>query len=530
MFTLRRGHASASLSGRWRRSALSLLAIVALFGIGLVTQRAATAAPPTVVSLTFDDGNADQMNAVPILQQAGMKGTFYIISGVVGAPNYLTLANLSTIAAAGNEIGGHTVTHPDLTTVPSDEVQRQVCDSRVALSNWGFRVTSFAYPYAALNANTETVVKNCGYNSARSLGDIKSAHSDPGVSALAGTVPPADPYNLASVDEIDSTWTLAQMESVVTTAERRGGWVPFTIHHVCPGSVTNCGDGLSISSTQLTSFLTWLKTRPTTTSVKTVDQVIGGTVKPLVSGPPATTTTTLANPSLETAGTPPFPQCWFPGGYGTNTPTWTRPNTGAHTGTYSQQLDLSGYSSGDAKLLPTFDLGSCSPAIAPGRTYTLGAWYKSSAVTQFALYYRNTAGAWAYWTSSPWFAAAPTTWTQATWTTPAAPADAAGISFGLNAFANGSLTTDDYSIVPVATAASAATAATAVGPTVAAARAAADASATPAGPTVAAARKAQPPDKGHPHHRHFSKNNRGYVPGGKSLRPGQRIAVPFLPD
>ena len=50
------------------------------------------------------------------------------------------------IAGMGHEIGGHSVTHPDLTTLPSDEAKRQICDDRVNLTNWGFRVTSLAYP------------------------------------------------------------------------------------------------------------------------------------------------------------------------------------------------------------------------------------------------------------------------------------------------------------------------------------------------------------------------------------------------
>ena len=66
-------------------------------------------------------------------------------------------------------------------------------------------------------------------------------------------------------------------------------------------------------------------------------------------------------------------------------------------------------------------------------------------VTQFAVYYRNSAGTWVYWTSSPWFAAAGS-YTQAAFTTPALPAGATAISFGLNLFRNGTLVTDDYAM------------------------------------------------------------------------------------
>ena len=110
---------------------------------------------------------------------------------------------------------------------------------------------------------------------------------------------------------------------------------------------------------------------------------------------------------------------------------------------------MTGYTNGAAQLLPTFDTGGCTPAVTAGHTYQLSSWYKSTAVTQFALYYRNSTGGFTYWTSSPYFAAA-TTWTPATWVTPPLPAGATGLSAGLALFSNGTLTTDDYGIVDTA--------------------------------------------------------------------------------
>ncbi|MEU4672875.1 polysaccharide deacetylase family protein [Amycolatopsis sp. NPDC023774] len=430
--------------------AAALLWVLPALVVGSSTAGASLARPLGVV-LTFDDGNADQMSALPILQKYNMKGTFYIISGSVGAPNYLTQANLQTIKGAGHEIGGHTVSHPDLTTVPADEAKRQICNDRAALAGMGFSVTSFAYPYASVNTAVANTAKTCGYNSARGLGDLASAHGCAGCPA-AETTRPADPYQLRALDQDDNTWTLAQMQSVVTAAERNGGLLTFTFHHVCNG--TGC-DELSIDTTRLDQFLSWLNARKSVgTTVKTMNQAIGGTVKPIVTAP-ASTNTTLTNTSLEssTSGTG-FPDCYMPGGYGANTPTWTR-TTDKHTGTYAQKLDVTNYTDGDAKLLPTFDLGACTPKVSAGSTYTVGVWYKSTAITQFSLYYRNTQGFWQYWTSGPWLAAA-SNWTQATLTTPAAPAGAVGMSFGLALIANGSVTTDDYSFATGSGAAAAA--------------------------------------------------------------------------
>ncbi|HEX3785682.1 MAG TPA: polysaccharide deacetylase family protein [Pseudonocardiaceae bacterium] len=402
---------------------------------------AATTTKPVQVSLTFDDGNADQMTALPYLQKYHMNGTFYIITGVVGAPNYLTQANIATIASEGNEIGGHTVSHPDLTSVPQDEAMRQICNGRATLASWGYQVTDFAYPYADLNPAVEADVKACGFNSGRGLGDIASSHGCTGC-ATAESVPPKDAYDLAAVDEIDSTWSLAQMEQVVTTAEKKGGWLIFTFHHF-----GTCGAACDpeITLPLFDSFLSFIQGQESKgVSVKTVHQVDGGTVKPIVTEPPSTNTT-LPNPSLEASTTGDgFPDCFMPAGYGTNTPTWAR-TTNAHTGSYAQQVSVTGYSDGDAILLPTFDLGACTPAVIPGDSYNLSIWYESTAITQFALYTRTAGGYWSYWTSGPWLAPA-STWTQATFATPAVPAGQVGISFGLAVIANGSLTTDDYAI------------------------------------------------------------------------------------
>jgi hypothetical protein len=81
--------------------------------------------------------------------------------------------------------------------------------------------------------------------------------------------------------------------------------------------------------------------------------------------------------------------------------------------------------------------------VSAGRSYSLRAWYQSTAKTQFELYYRNKLGTWTYWTASPWFAAN-TSYEQAIWDTPPVPAGAEAISFGMNLFSDGQLATDDY--------------------------------------------------------------------------------------
>ena len=65
---------------------------------------------------------------------------------------------------------------------------------------------------------------------------------------------------------------------------------------------------------------------------------------------------------------------------------------------------------------------------------------------KLSVYYRNTSGTWVWFAESASLPAA-SSYTQATYTTPAMPADATAISIGLSIFNVGSLTSDAYTLV-----------------------------------------------------------------------------------
>ena len=471
---VRRWPGSGPWLGRLRSSGLPRLLAVGLAAVSLVLLGAvpalgATATPAdgltgpaqgggptprTVVSLTFDDGDADQMAAARVLHRYRLPATFYIITGAVGTPGYVTLPDLRQLAADGNEIGGHTVSHLRLTALTTAEARRQVCGSRSILARWGYRATSFAYPGGAASPRTEAIVRDCGYTSGRGVVGLR-APGCPGC-AVAQSIPPRHPWLLRTAGEVDSSWTLRDLQRTVIAAESHGGWLPLVFHHVCTGS--RCG-GLAVRATMLDDFARWLAQRQRLgTAVRTVGQVIGGPVRPTPHVAPAAPHA-IVNPSLESvaasgavsaslettsAAPATTPRCWMEGGYGRNTARWQR-TTDSHGGRWAERLTVTGYHSGDAKLLPQFDLGQCSLPVRPGRSVTLGTWYQSTARTQYSVYYRTWSGRWAYWTSSPYFPASPG-WAQARWATPPVPAGATGLSFGLALFSNGSLTTDSYSL------------------------------------------------------------------------------------
>jgi peptidoglycan/xylan/chitin deacetylase (PgdA/CDA1 family) len=445
----------------WLAAAVATITVAVMGAVTWTEVPVATTVAATetmVVSLTFDDGYSDQLEAADIMDEHGVKGTFYVPSGLIGkqdgageqAPAHMTSAQLVSLQDRGHEVGGHTVTHADLTQLDADEARRQICDDRVALTDLGLRVTSFAYPYAAVNEQAEQIAEECGYNSARGLGAILSPDL-PGVDdhcsdcPAAETIPPDDPYHTKAPNQVENTWTLASLQETVTRAEATGGWLQLTFHHV-----DNTGGSISITPELFEEFVDWLADRASRgTVVKTVDAVVGGESPAVVSGPVAEhrpeTGNLLLNPGLEETGPDGVrARCWQEGGWGENSPSFSRMKD-ARTGNAAELINMKGYMDGDAKLLPMQDLGACAPAVRQGETYELRVWYKSSRVTQFEIYMRNESGGWSYWKSSPYFPAT-SKWSQATFTTPDIPADVQALSFGLNIAGDGTLATDDYAM------------------------------------------------------------------------------------
>ena len=374
-----------------------------------------------------------------------MHGTFYTITGYIGVnPGYLTLPDLQAIASDGNEIAGHTVLHPHLTQLSTDEATREICGSRDTLLNWGFPVTDFAYPYSDENAAVEGIVRQCGYNSGRLDEDLKGPSSCFSGCPLTGSIPPADPYAIPTPDSVKDTWSLSDLENLVSNAEGQGGWLPLVFHHICD----NDCNAYSISTANFGAFLGWLQTQ--NVSVQTVSQVMGGPVSPAVSAPQTQPSPPgvngAANPSLESpdpSGSG-FPACWRASTSGTNDATFAE-TSGAHSGSVAERITIGSYTSGDAKLITVQDLGQCAPGAVPGDSYVVSGWYQSTTPTRFVFWYRDSGGGWHYWMQSPQFAASGA-WAQATWATPAVPAGATALSFGMNIQAAGTLTTDDYSL------------------------------------------------------------------------------------
>ncbi len=120
------------------------------------------------VALTFDDGYADAYDvAYPILRRYGFKATFYIITGMVGRPGYLTWEQIRTLAAEGNAIGSHTVSHPDLRNLGAAALNLQLRDSKAELERQlGKPVVDLCYPAGKFTPSVVAAAGEAGYATA----------------------------------------------------------------------------------------------------------------------------------------------------------------------------------------------------------------------------------------------------------------------------------------------------------------------------------------------------------------------------
>ncbi|MGA2666907.1 MAG: polysaccharide deacetylase family protein [Patescibacteria group bacterium] len=191
-----------------------------------------------IISLTFDDSLVSySTTALPLMNQYSYKSTAYIITGSVGdtQDGYMTLAQIKAAYAAGNEIGSHTVTHPDLDTLSLKKLANELSASKSYLQkNVGGMISDFAAPYGDANPNTILQIKKY-YATNRSV--------DTGYN----TPDNFNPYHIL-VQNMDNTTTLADVQGWVNYAQQNNAWLVLVYHQVdtsgdtyatTPGNFTN---------------------------------------------------------------------------------------------------------------------------------------------------------------------------------------------------------------------------------------------------------------------------------------------------
>jgi len=138
------------------------------------------------VTTSWDDGHRLDRRLADLLADVGVTGTFYVSprSAELAVADRLTGGDLGALAAAGFEIGSHTLTHPHLDRLPPDAARRDIRDGKAVLEDLlSAPVTSFCYPYGAYGPEHPALVREAGFTLARTIRRYWVA-------------PPQDPFEL----------------------------------------------------------------------------------------------------------------------------------------------------------------------------------------------------------------------------------------------------------------------------------------------------------------------------------------------
>ncbi len=131
--------------------------------------------------ITFDDGYKDALdNAFPVLQKYNATGTIFIIPNKVGTDGYLNWDEIRTLKNAGWEIGSHTVNHPNLTQLSTNEANKEITESKTIIEKeMGSMVESFCYPAGRYSEEIVNQTKNAGYKYATTtVNDYRNSTND----------------------------------------------------------------------------------------------------------------------------------------------------------------------------------------------------------------------------------------------------------------------------------------------------------------------------------------------------------------
>ena len=146
-----------------------------------------------VVAITFDDGFRDfYTDAFPILNKYCFTATVFLPTAYIGetalkfkGSECLTWSQIRGLQKMGVQFGSHTETHPQLRSMKTEVVRREVrCSKATMEDKLGAPVKSFAYPFAF--PETDRVFRQ------RLRAILEDAGYENGVSTVIGTADRTD--------------------------------------------------------------------------------------------------------------------------------------------------------------------------------------------------------------------------------------------------------------------------------------------------------------------------------------------------
>jgi peptidoglycan/xylan/chitin deacetylase (PgdA/CDA1 family) len=134
------------------------------------TRRREGGPPLPSVEVTLDDGTEDHVRAAKVLSELGLSGIFFVITGRLGMPGYLSRQDVRAILSLGSRVGSHTVTHRRMPNLTRHELRQELMQSRDTLEQLvGTRIEWLAPPGGYLDDRCLEASLNCGYRFVRTM-------------------------------------------------------------------------------------------------------------------------------------------------------------------------------------------------------------------------------------------------------------------------------------------------------------------------------------------------------------------------
>lgn len=118
----------------------------------------------SLTHITFDDGHISNLLGAEILDELGIKATFFVTAKWVATANHLGWNELKELVDRGHRVQSHAVSHRWLTHLSVSEARSELADSkRVIEDRIGSAVADLAAPGGRWNRKVAHLASEAGY-------------------------------------------------------------------------------------------------------------------------------------------------------------------------------------------------------------------------------------------------------------------------------------------------------------------------------------------------------------------------------
>ncbi len=116
------------------------------------------------IALTFDDGNASDLDCARLLNALGYDALFFIATDFIGKPGYLQREDVVELRRLGMTVGSHSHRHVQLTPLGDAELIDELQRSRQILEEiTGQPIEHFSFPGGVYDSRVLEMSRQAGY-------------------------------------------------------------------------------------------------------------------------------------------------------------------------------------------------------------------------------------------------------------------------------------------------------------------------------------------------------------------------------